>query len=453
MRGCERRYPGTWAADPSVPRALVLRARAAWHLICGLRQAFSDICGLTKSVPRKDAVSVLNNRQLELFAEVWPNGVPNEDRIIFEALPIDQRRRVLERLDAVWQADRGGPLGALADAVGLKHAAFFNLRRAWRRHSLAGLIPHETRVRRRLLASADDPLRKRAVSLLRAKTGARNVDIAKLMIEADPTLVSAVGGPNARLGVLQRLERLVQAERRSLAMDAEYLTRNYGRGLALDLTAVSIILNDKSPSLAVAALLVETASGLVLGSALGRANDYMKLQLNALADAIGFLKDRRGDLLPPKTKALDLTLMLSPKADARRIAELLSPCVNNLAIGQAGGFSLGRHLVQNIGPQIGRIILYPRRTLTGDADALPVRRAMPRLKLAQARAYLVREVERHNAERVEALKSVGIIDGLGIAQGRMVKVISEVTRALRSDSPRPHAARLSDSRRALRGCP
>jgi hypothetical protein len=125
-------------------------------------------------------------------------------------------------------------------------------------------------------------------------------------------------------------------------------------------------------------------------------------------------------------------LMLSSKADARRIAELLSPCVNNLVIGRAGGFSLGRHLVQNIGPQIGRILLYPRRTLACDMDALPARRAIPLLKLTDARAYWALEVERHNAERVKALKAVGIIDGDGASDGRMAKVISAVARALLS---------------------
>jgi hypothetical protein len=364
-----------------------------------------------------DAVNSFQDCEHEVLAMVWPEGMPTSDRLIFDAATDDQRRQVLKRLEAVWRADKGEPLAKLAELAGLKRAAFFNLRKAWRRHSLAGLVPHETRPGRRVSAKAEDPLRKRAAELLRREVGARNVDIAKLMLDEDKDhllLPDDAATTRARKIVLQSLERLVQHERHGLSLDKDFLRAAYGRGLVLDLTAVSIVVDSVIPSLAVVALLVETASGVIFGSALGKGKDTDQLQQKALASGEEFLKDHRADLVISRSKPVDLAMMLPPDANAVGVKELLSPFVDNLVIG----------------PRIGRIAMAPRRTLDLDVDVFVERRVAPLMKLKEAQAVWNREVERHNADRVVALKDIGLVNGDGVTQGRMAKVIQAVAQAL-----------------------
>jgi hypothetical protein len=93
-------------------------------------------------MPTDRTPETLHDREIELVARVWPEGMPTRDRVVLDALPAGDRSRILKRLEAVWRADCGEPLGPLADLAGLKRAAFFNLRRSWRAKSLAGLVPN-----------------------------------------------------------------------------------------------------------------------------------------------------------------------------------------------------------------------------------------------------------------------------------------------------------------------
>ena len=71
-----------------------------------------------------------------LISLIWPEGMPDRERIVFEGLSSPKREAVLKRLEAVWRAENGEPWEPLATTVGLGRAAFYNLRRAWREQSL-----------------------------------------------------------------------------------------------------------------------------------------------------------------------------------------------------------------------------------------------------------------------------------------------------------------------------
>lgn len=375
-------------------------------------------------MPIQDADAV--ERPDDPLAEAWPDGMPEADRLFLAALGERERQLVMRRLDAVMRADRGEPLAPLADGIGLKRAAFFNLRRAWRQRSLAALLPHAARPGRRVEAKADDPRRKRAGELLQQRAGRRNVDIAKLMVAEDPTLVG--DGPHGRLVAIQKMERLVRHERARLAVDPAFLRQAYGGGLVLDLSAISIVMEGQK--LAVAALLVETASGLILGHAIGSSNETVGVQLEALTVARSFLATRRADLEFDARAAPELALMVPPGVDADAMAAELAPHVNGLVIGRIGGFSYGQQVRQVIGPRVGRIVLQPRRTLAVDIEEFASAGRSPVMPPATARATFAREVVRHNAHREKALVAAGCIDGGGCSAGVLAYLTETISAAL-----------------------
>lgn len=149
-----------------------------------------------------EAQDDIERRQQQLIALVWPDGISERDRVVMDAVPASNRKNLLDRLEAVWRAERGEPLGPLADLARLKRAAFYNLRVAWRTHSLAGLVPHDTRSGRRVDASDESPLRKEAETLLRSNPLSRNVDVARRIMErtrisSGPTRVPTTHSPSS----------------------------------------------------------------------------------------------------------------------------------------------------------------------------------------------------------------------------------------------------------------
>lgn len=383
-------------------------------------------------------------RQEKLIKLVWPEGIPVRDLVVLEAVPAASRDRLLDRLEAVWRAERGEPLGPLAELAGLKRAGFYNLRTAWRCNSLAGLVPHDTRSGRRVDADDDDPLRKQAVKLLREKPLCRNVDVAKSILAENPKLVPKDATPHYALTVLQRLQRLVREERRSLSADPTFVGAVYGRALVLDLTAVQILIEAAAErslaaaatadrSLAVAAILLETASGLILGSALGLIGAGSSLQIDSLMSGLSFLEREQADLPVVGNEMPRLGWMVPASLDADRLSKAVAPYVGDLTIGRAGGFSFGQQVVQVVGPRIGRTALIPRRTLSADVDIDEYlsRRIFPIVTLNEARAIWNREIERHNADRIIALKKAGVVGG-GVPDGRLAAVIRAMLAALHS---------------------
>lgn len=367
-------------------------------------------------------------RQAELIAKVWPGGIAARDSVVLEAVPLPARGQLLDRLEAVWRADRGEPLAPLAELAGLKRAGFFNLRRAWRENSLAGLVPHGLRSGRGVTLAVDDPLREVVAKQLRIDPWRRNVDVAKSVLDADPSLAHDAS-PHEAVAVLQKLTRLVAEQRRALSLDADFLRDAYGRGLILDLTAVSVVLTDGERGLAIVAMLMETASGLMLGSALGRADDGVGLQREAAAAGLQFLHAHHADLRCGEGPVPDFAVMLPAGVDAEVATGALAPYVDELTVGKAGGFSFGYQVVQVVGTRIGRMVLQPRKTLSFDVDAFLETRLAQHAPLDVARAIWAREVERHNAERIAALTQAGIING-GVPDGRLASALRAALMAL-----------------------
>jgi hypothetical protein len=249
----------------------------------------------------------------------------------------------------------------------------------------------------------------------------------------DGKLIESAAGSHAALTVLQRLERIVQHQRRELVNDPDFLRKAFGCGLVLDLTAVSVVLDERERTQAVVSLLVETASGVVLGSALGRFDEGANLQQEAMVSALGFLHELKVDLPSCSARWPDLGLMLPAVADVDRIEAVLKPHVNNLVVGSVGGFSFGQQIVQIVGPRVGRMVLNPRRTLKVDPAGFVEKRQAAVVSLKEAKSIWAREVQRHNAGRIEALVEAGMINESGSRNGKLATAIGAIINALKAD--------------------
>ncbi|MBD8548832.1 hypothetical protein [Sphingomonas sp. CFBP 8760] len=368
----------------------------------------------------------------DFLARIWPDGMPDRDRILLDALSPKDRIPILCRLNAVWRAEQGEPLGPLANSIGLQRAAFFNLRRAWRRHSLAGIIPNETRSsRRRPAAPEKDPREALANAILRSHPRLRNVDVAKLMLETSKP-PSERGEHHAYLAALQLAERFVQRERRVLAGDQDFVREAYGRALGIDLVAVSIIADEDPTNLAVVAIVMEEASGVVLGTSLGLLADRSALQLAALEAAAATIRLHRADLPPSTAPDIDLSLVVGSDFATAELDGMLRPHFSDVFVGGAGGYGTGRQVLQIIGPKVGRMVIHPRKMDSVDMDHLSRTRILHRLPLDQARALWSKEVQRHNEAGLQTLRNIGMYDGDGQADGRLSGAIGTIEAAMRS---------------------
>ena len=338
-----------------------------------------------------------------LFGLVWEDGVPERERVIFEGLSTDDRAEVLARLEAVWRAENGEAWKPLARTLGLGRSAFFNLRRHWRERSLEGVIPFARQAPRRIETAPDAPIRRRARRLLiEDGLSCGNAELARRLVEqAGPD--DEIGGGSAQTR-LQWAERLVRHERRALARDGAYLRVNYGRRILVDVSAVSIVLEGER-ELAVAAFCVDVASGLVLGTAIGRLRTTLELQRSAVDDAWRYVRDHAADRASGVWPPCGLHLMLPPATDGPVRDDELRAVTSELVVRGPGRYAFGRELVQLLGPRIGRIPLAPRRTLAVDSVPFSDNRRIVELPGPEADALWRREVLRHNDPVFRAMQT------------------------------------------------
>lgn len=358
---------------------------------------------------------------------VWPAGIPESDRVVLEALLPETKARTLRRLSAVWRAEQGEDWRPLAKSIGLSRAGFYNLRKAWRELSLAGVIPHGTRTPRRVRSAPGSPMRDAARELLIADgLRRRNIDIARSLLEQDPHSPE-IGGNNDQTR-RQWAVRLIRHERAALARNPDYQAANFGRRLAIDLSAVSIAIEGEA-ELAVAAVCIDVASSLILGSSLGRLQSAVWLQREAIAGARHFLSDRSADRSPSSWPKCDLNLMLPPEMSKFRDNEAIKASTTTLNLRAAGSYAFGQEIVQMIGPRIGRLSITPRKTLAIATDGLQAARRSLSLTPEAARARWDGEVYRHNRPILKAMELAGIF-GNGVSEGRIAAALAAVDEAL-----------------------
>lgn len=329
-----------------------------------------------------------------LISLIWPEGMPDRERIVFEGLSSPKREAVLKRLEAVWRAENGEPWEPLATTVGLGRAAFYNLRRAWREQSLEGIIPYERRSARSLETPESAPIRHLARSiLLNSELELSNSMAARRLLD-EAGNDAAIGGSNQQTRI-QWAERLIRHERRRLALDPQFLQRNFAKRIILDLTAIPIVMKGEE-DLAVVAIVMDAASGLILGDCFGSIDDAIELELVATRNALNFVEDMRERENWGYTGYPDLDLILPPNSDRTNPPASLLAASRSLEIRPPGTYAYGQRIVQTVGPKIGRIPLAPRKTLSVERAKFARSRKTSVLDPVEASASWQREVLRHN---------------------------------------------------------
>ncbi|MET4133790.1 hypothetical protein ABIE62_002946 [Porphyrobacter sp. MBR-155] len=359
----------------------------------------------------------------KIIAKIWPEEMPERERMILDGLVPEKRKLALARLEAVWRAENGEPLKPLADSLGLRRAAFFNLRRAWRERSLEGVIPNEHRSARRLSVEEGSPIRAATREmLLSAGPGGRNIDIAKRLIAAHPH-TDDIGGTNEQTR-LQAAERLVRDERKKLATDVEFLQRHFGQHIIIDLCAVAILLLGQR-ELAVVAVCLDAASGLVLGSSLNRLETASETQREAADNAWRFIYDNRLDRPVDAWPRCHLDMVVPPGIDEAKDRAALEAATESFSLHPSASYAFGREILQKVGPKMGRLSFAPRKTLGVDAAQFSKSRKITELPPSAAISHWEREVLRHNEPIIASLKEARIW-GSGVSEGRMLATLEAV---------------------------
>jgi hypothetical protein len=364
----------------------------------------------------------------QLLRRAWPEGVPPAELAFLRSLPERRAEIVRRRLTALLAAD-GNPapdLTEIATSAGLSRTLFYNLRKRWSKNkSLRSISPYQPRSGGG--AEAPDGSRPDGDA---GRRHSNEAEAALAEILADP--LANNGQIASRVAVSTRtaldrrtLVKIVQRERRLLHFRPLDLLPVYGRSLLADITAVEIALEeDEHLEVAVLAMLIERATGLVLGHAVGTAQDGIALQVKAALRAVAFLAEHRADT--PLGTPVDIRVVVGPAEleQVARIGDTLARHLGRENVVSVGWRRFGERAASLIG-QPGRVRLRPMATMPQQEMLDPSRIPGPRLSRADADALLGTELARHNRSALDGLRVVGLAGG-GEAAGAMSRRILEV---------------------------
>ena len=358
-----------------------------------------------------------------LLAIAYPDGIPPGEAAHLASLPPDRAELVARRLAAVLEAERDvrPGLAELATRAGVDRSVFFQLRRQWReRRSLSVLTPF-----------AGTPLRG-AIDRGGSKTA---MPIVRRLVAASLDFVSA--GVIAKQVVREMREevsyktalRLVRLERQKSATDADYLRRNYGRTLLLDISAVDIPISGVESAVAIAALVMDRASLLVLGAATGESSDMPSLQSVAIRRAHRLLGEERLDRTMPLHDLLvefvraDGGTALMAAADERERR-------SNVEVVAAGPRRFGRRASGLLGGRLGGLRLMPHATATGRPGSATLGTRRSPVTVQQAAELVDRAVLGHNEPRIAALRMASGSEMTLVPDGAMGEVLTGLGQTL-----------------------
>lgn len=380
------------------------------------------------SVAKGDEVRAVGRGEPEVLDLAWPDGMPAEEHALLVTLDTDRRAIVVRRLAALLDVERGlVDLTGGAREAGVARTLFYNLRKAWRlRRSLRSLVPYakgpnpapsfvEPHKREGLIARRQATERAAAVAAIRADPAASSDEIASRIAEETGSELDR-----------RTLVSLARQERRLLHFSPHLLRGVYGRSVLADVSALALLVESGGQAeTAIAAMIVERSTGLVLGHAVGRRRDGAVLQVSAASRAITFLYERGLDV--PADVVVGMMLVVPPGTGARidRLIERGVAALGSDAVIEKGRLRFGRRLAALIG-QPGSIGLrtmstVPRRNVT--APEQPLRQAV--LSVGEADALLGAELLRHNRSALDALRLAGF-GREGASAGAMARLIAAV---------------------------
>jgi hypothetical protein len=340
-----------------------------------------------------------------------------------------RREAVIKRLWAVLEAEAPTPdINGIAETAGLSRTAFFGLRRRWSaQRTLRSLAPYQPR-------RPVEPSPTTVQSPLppeRPQRHGKERAAALEAIRADPLATNGVIADIIASRLASDLDRrtlvgIVRQERRLLHFKPTNLLGVYGRSLLADVSALDLLIeHEGQQAMAVLAVIIERASTLILGHAVGVRERGIELQVLAAERSVTSLAAWRADVSMDTLVAMQVVVGPGPEESVQRLAETVEARVGPEAVHFRGRLRFGRRMASLIG-QPGRVRLRPMATMPSKDDPAPSARVgTDTLSVAEADALLGVEIERHNRSALTGLRMVGLV-GQGEVSGAMGRLICDI---------------------------
>ena len=363
----------------------------------------------------------LSDEEFGLLRRAWPDRPRDDEAALLRSLPLARRQKALARLKALLEiedARRDNPRGhadmkRIAADAGLTSDGLFAIRQKWAAaRELSAIVPYLGRAERQpTQRSDDDPVVLAARRL-----------IAERPEDSDSVLASALRQEFDLSAPV--LVRLVRRLRRDDATDPQRIGAVFGRALLLDVCAIDRVTLGDDPRMILVALVVERASGWILGhQVVAAGDDSLAAQAKAVDMARTLIERERIDA-PDGSAAAYVTLGDGPLLHAAAEAALhLKRQGVDFAVNSFGPRRYGSRLVALLGKRLGRLWWRPRASAPDDEPPAGAGSAMD---LRDAGILVGSEVAAHNAEVIARLAEGGIKPGWGSAKGAMAGTLETV---------------------------
>ena len=297
---------------------------------------------------------------------VWPSGLPPEEEANWAAVPEVRREVVLERLQALVALETDGmKVGEAAALAGLSRQAFHKLRSKWRaERSIRSVTPYRSRPSTATLGrDADDVVSASREPALTDTPFARALDL----------VTERTSESNGRLG--RRLRKaiddsislptavdVVRRARSVAALDPDRLATMFGSSVLIDFVGVRIDgVVAETEEMVVAALVLERASGIVLGFDVGERHRMSESQLGSIRDALETIS--RLEIDPDRDAGTSCRVVLPSSDQADRRAKhsgRLREVLGKDRVYSTGVRRFGVRTTSIIGHKLERLRLFSR---------------------------------------------------------------------------------------------
>lgn len=341
----------------------------------------------------------------EIFAKAWQNGLPPEEQAEWSSVPKDRRDSVIRRLSALAALEAGEVnVGSAAALAGLSRQAFHKLRTRWENErSIRSLTPYRFRERTQTVTKNDKPVVGRSEA-------SQSPD--PFLAKALKTITEYPAETNGRLG--RRLRKtldeaisqptaveLVRQARRLTALKPELLEDTYGKSLLIDFVGLRMDgVAVEGDRVTVAAIVLERASGIVLGLSVGDREAMPALQIDAVRGALETISRHQIDIETTRPVGCrivvpDIEHTTETELRVARLRDLLTP----KRVYADGMRRFGVRTTSIVGHKINRVRLFSRigQGETGQAfRPYRVNSKSPKLQPEEFALLARSEVERYN---------------------------------------------------------
>lgn len=355
------------------------------------------------------------------FAD-WHGRLTKEEKSVWGLLDNDRQEKTRNRVEALIAQARGEEsVKTAAEHAGQSVSNFHVIRRKWREAaSLKNVVPYLSRKSRS--TSADDALAAlsadaaddvaaaeiaaQAWRLVSSNPGETNGYIARLLVDNFPDSFSR-----------HAATRIVQRVRREARMQPDRLRATYGTQIIVDMTAVAMMIGDTSHAdTAIGHFVLERASGLVLGAAVGLRETALEDQHAAISRAISYLRETASDVALAN---IPIARLIVPDGafegpspaelgNERRGKRTFAVDDAMIDLRYSGSRRFGT-IMSVIGPRIHRLEFRPSSTLaTSSAPKIRYGFFQEPVALEDAQAFVQGETEKWNVPIAKRLAEASI---------------------------------------------